>query len=257
MGGVLFVELIKHFPHYSLYTYTYTHLYTYKHTYTPTHPYTQTHTHTPTHTSLHTHPYTHTPTHTVDVNADALAPALDRFAQFFINPTISEDGVDREANAVDSEYGIGGECGCGSVGVWVWRCGGLCGGVCMDCLVVCVWIVLIGGECKTNPAPLLAQHPTSSQHPASSHPPYLLNTGTARISTVIHGRCCSCGRPIATLPTPLASLALATWIPSFIHPKHRALMYIQRYVGACVGVVLWDGVCSVHVSVASRVCALY
>lgn len=38
-----------------------------------------------------------------DVNHDHLEPALDRFAQFFICPLISEDGVDREANAVDSE----------------------------------------------------------------------------------------------------------------------------------------------------------
>lgn len=37
------------------------------------------------------------------VNADALGEALDRFAQFFIAPLISADGVEREANAVDSE----------------------------------------------------------------------------------------------------------------------------------------------------------
>lgn len=40
-----------------------------------------------------------------DVNWDALDPALDRFAQFFICPLISADGVDRELNAVDSEHG--------------------------------------------------------------------------------------------------------------------------------------------------------
>ncbi|PSC73920.1 Zinc-peroxisomal [Micractinium conductrix] len=40
-----------------------------------------------------------------DVNWDALEPALDRFAQFFICPLISADGVDREAKAVDSEHG--------------------------------------------------------------------------------------------------------------------------------------------------------
>ncbi|EFN55439.1 hypothetical protein CHLNCDRAFT_35384 [Chlorella variabilis] len=40
-----------------------------------------------------------------DCNWDALEPALDRFAQFFISPLISADGVDREANAVDSEHG--------------------------------------------------------------------------------------------------------------------------------------------------------
>ena len=31
-----------------------------------------------------------------EVNADALGEALDRFAQFFISPTISEDGIERE-----------------------------------------------------------------------------------------------------------------------------------------------------------------
>lgn len=40
-----------------------------------------------------------------DVNHDHLEGALDRFAQFFISPTISQDGVEREVNAVDSEYG--------------------------------------------------------------------------------------------------------------------------------------------------------
>ncbi|KAG2487100.1 hypothetical protein HYH03_014213 [Edaphochlamys debaryana] len=40
-----------------------------------------------------------------DVNADSLAPALDRFAQFFIAPTISADGIEREVKAVDSEHG--------------------------------------------------------------------------------------------------------------------------------------------------------
>lgn len=40
-----------------------------------------------------------------DVNWEHLEPALDRFAQFFICPLISEDGVEREANAVDSEHG--------------------------------------------------------------------------------------------------------------------------------------------------------
>jgi len=34
-----------------------------------------------------------------------LEAALDRFAQFFIAPLISADGVDREINAVDSENG--------------------------------------------------------------------------------------------------------------------------------------------------------
>ncbi|MEW5314724.1 MAG: hypothetical protein WDW38_006196 [Sanguina aurantia] len=40
-----------------------------------------------------------------DVNWDALEPTLDRFAQFFISPAISADGVDREVKAVDSEHG--------------------------------------------------------------------------------------------------------------------------------------------------------
>uniref|UniRef100_A0A0E0LME8 Uncharacterized protein n=1 Tax=Oryza punctata TaxID=4537 RepID=A0A0E0LME8_ORYPU len=38
-----------------------------------------------------------------DVNNDCLDDALDRFAQFFINPLISPDAVLREVNAVDSE----------------------------------------------------------------------------------------------------------------------------------------------------------
>lgn len=33
-----------------------------------------------------------------DVNWDHLEPALERFAQFFICPLISEDGVDREVS---------------------------------------------------------------------------------------------------------------------------------------------------------------
>ena len=40
-----------------------------------------------------------------DVSWDALPDALDRFAQFFICPLISADGVSRESNAVDSEHG--------------------------------------------------------------------------------------------------------------------------------------------------------
>ena len=39
-----------------------------------------------------------------DVAWNALPEALDRFSQFFICPLISEDGVSREANAVDSEH---------------------------------------------------------------------------------------------------------------------------------------------------------
>ncbi|GLC45843.1 hypothetical protein PLESTM_001791300 [Pleodorina starrii] len=40
-----------------------------------------------------------------DINWESLAPALDRFAQFFIAPTISRDGIEREVKAVDSEHG--------------------------------------------------------------------------------------------------------------------------------------------------------
>ncbi|KAK9803974.1 hypothetical protein WJX72_009535 [[Myrmecia] bisecta] len=40
-----------------------------------------------------------------DVNWDHLEPTLDRFAQFFISPLISVDGVEREVKAVDSEHG--------------------------------------------------------------------------------------------------------------------------------------------------------
>jgi len=39
-----------------------------------------------------------------DVEKDALAPALDRFAQFFIAPLFNEEYVNRERNAVHSEY---------------------------------------------------------------------------------------------------------------------------------------------------------
>ncbi|GAX77819.1 hypothetical protein CEUSTIGMA_g5262.t1 [Chlamydomonas eustigma] len=38
------------------------------------------------------------------INWDHLEPALDRFAQFFLCPLISADGVEREVNAVDSEH---------------------------------------------------------------------------------------------------------------------------------------------------------
>lgn len=38
-----------------------------------------------------------------NINAAHLEEAMDRFAQFFIAPCISADGVSREANAVDSE----------------------------------------------------------------------------------------------------------------------------------------------------------
>ncbi|CAD7703211.1 unnamed protein product [Ostreobium quekettii] len=39
-----------------------------------------------------------------DVNWDNLEPALDRFAQFFVRPIISPDGVEREMKAVHSEH---------------------------------------------------------------------------------------------------------------------------------------------------------
>lgn len=38
-----------------------------------------------------------------DVAPDALTPALDRFAQFFISPLFDESCTEREANAVHSE----------------------------------------------------------------------------------------------------------------------------------------------------------
>ena len=38
------------------------------------------------------------------VNADALSEALDRFAQFFIAPIFTQDGVNREMNAVNAEH---------------------------------------------------------------------------------------------------------------------------------------------------------
>ena len=39
-----------------------------------------------------------------DINSEQLRPALDQLAQFFISPTLDPDYVDRERNAVDSEY---------------------------------------------------------------------------------------------------------------------------------------------------------
>lgn len=39
-----------------------------------------------------------------DIRADALEPALDRFAQFFVAPLFNAEYVRREVNAVDSEY---------------------------------------------------------------------------------------------------------------------------------------------------------
>ena len=39
-----------------------------------------------------------------DIDPDYLQPSLDRFAQFFISPLFTEELVERERNAVDSEY---------------------------------------------------------------------------------------------------------------------------------------------------------
>ncbi|WP_081869990.1 insulinase family protein [Endozoicomonas numazuensis] len=39
-----------------------------------------------------------------DINSDKLKPALDQLAQFFVSPTLDPAYVDRERNAVDSEY---------------------------------------------------------------------------------------------------------------------------------------------------------
>ena len=39
-----------------------------------------------------------------DVNADHLDGALDRFAQFFINPLFTESATNRELNAIESEH---------------------------------------------------------------------------------------------------------------------------------------------------------
>ena len=39
-----------------------------------------------------------------DISSDSLKPALDQLAQFFVSPTLDPAYVDRERNAVDSEY---------------------------------------------------------------------------------------------------------------------------------------------------------
>ena len=39
-----------------------------------------------------------------DVAADYLEPSLDRFAQFFISPLLTESSTEREVNAVNSEH---------------------------------------------------------------------------------------------------------------------------------------------------------
>ncbi|WP_461535531.1 insulinase family protein [Spongorhabdus nitratireducens] len=39
-----------------------------------------------------------------DINSGQLQPALDQLAQFFVSPTLDKTYVDRERNAVDSEY---------------------------------------------------------------------------------------------------------------------------------------------------------
>ena len=42
-----------------------------------------------------------------DIEPESLEPALDRFAQFFVAPLFTPEYVQREANAVDSEYRMG------------------------------------------------------------------------------------------------------------------------------------------------------
>ncbi|MEI7951043.1 MAG: insulinase family protein, partial [Gammaproteobacteria bacterium] len=42
-----------------------------------------------------------------EIDADYLEPALDRFSQFFIAPTFTAEYVNRERNAVNSEYQSG------------------------------------------------------------------------------------------------------------------------------------------------------
>ena len=42
-----------------------------------------------------------------DIEPDSLEPALDRFSQFFVAPLFTPEYVQREANAVDSEYRMG------------------------------------------------------------------------------------------------------------------------------------------------------
>jgi len=42
-----------------------------------------------------------------DIDPDSLEPALDRFSQFFTAPLFNREYVDREMNAVDSEYNLG------------------------------------------------------------------------------------------------------------------------------------------------------
>jgi len=42
-----------------------------------------------------------------DINPDSLSAALDRFSEFFVSPKLYPDFVDREMNAVESEYRMG------------------------------------------------------------------------------------------------------------------------------------------------------
>ena len=39
-----------------------------------------------------------------DVKPDALFGALERFAQFFVSPLVKADALEREVQAVDSEF---------------------------------------------------------------------------------------------------------------------------------------------------------
>jgi secreted Zn-dependent insulinase-like peptidase len=53
------------------------------------------------------YPVDHTNYFGFDIEPDSLTPALDRFAQFFVSPLFNREYVEREMNAVDSEYKLG------------------------------------------------------------------------------------------------------------------------------------------------------
>jgi hypothetical protein len=59
-----------------------------------------------------------------DVKPDALRPALDRFAQFFISPLVKADALEREVQAVDNEFA-------GVLQVGAGGRGGVCVSMCM------------------------------------------------------------------------------------------------------------------------------
>ena len=56
--------------------------------------------------SGHSNAYTSTEftTYHFDVKSDSLAPALDRFSQFFVAPLFDSNSTDRELHAIDQEY---------------------------------------------------------------------------------------------------------------------------------------------------------